>query len=117
MNENTREGLEDEVREYVQLRMDAFKLKCIDHVSTLIGLFFSYAVVLFFLGLAFLSFLVLILLALAGWMGWLVVLAMAGAGMAVAAFAVYLCRKRLFADAMVGVLCQMFFENKKGDDD
>lgn len=114
MNEEdkNRSVLEDDVQEYVQLRLDAFKLKCVDHLSTLLGQLISIAVVLFFAGLAFLAFLMLLLLTFAGFMGWYVVLAIAGVCLALLALLVYVCRKQLFRSLLVETLCQMFFEKE-----
>lgn len=115
---NRAEQLVDQVTDYVNLRIDAFKLAMVENLSTLSGNMLGVVIFLLLALMALLLLTVAATYALGLWIGSMVgaMLIMAALYL-IAGLVVLLNRQRLFTDQMVRMFSRMFFERNDNPED
>lgn len=106
------DNLAEDVREYMNLRMNSVKFQLVEHLSQMSGDILSYLIFFFFFFVAFLFFLFALMIFLAQYIGLLLSALTIGCVMLVIALIVFANRKQLFADMFVSRFCKMFFPEK-----
>lgn len=109
-DENIKDRLTSEVTDYVNLKVDAFKLSMVENLSTTLSSTFGVMVVALLALLAMLFFaaaITVLLSMLIGSMLWALVIM--GAVLLIAAGVVYVLRDRLIINSLIRMFSRMFF--------
>lgn len=101
--------LADDVQEYIDLRIDSIKLYIVQVFASFISDMLSRVVLFVFLLLSLVFMLMALIFLLAPLIGWVWSTCVIVILLLLMAFFVYLARKSLFANMMIGRLCKMFF--------
>lgn len=108
--------LEEDVTEYVQMRVDGLKLSIVDHLSSLFGNGIALTIAIVICSVALSLFSVVFVLLLSAWLGSLLLGALIlGCIYVIAAMVVWIMRKKI-VDVMVGVFARMMFSTSKEDE-
>lgn len=118
MEKQTKIGrLVDDAKEYVDLRIDSFKLQMVESMSTLFSKGIGFVLMVLMMALALIMFTVALTLLLAQWIGSVIwALVIMGTLLCLAATLIYLLRDRLFGDSMVAMFSKMFFSPDQNSD-
>ena len=116
------EQIVKELKTYVNLKIDAFKLTAVEQLSLLFSRGLSVVVAILMIGMALLMFTVAVTLLLGEWIGsvlWAVVIM--GLLFTLCGLMLFARREHLFSDSMVRMFSRMFFserfENNEKDDE
>lgn len=111
MEKQTKFGrLFDDGKEYVDLRIDTFKLQMVESLSTLFSKGIGFILMVLMVALGAIMFTVALTLLLASWIGSLIwSLVIMGTALCLVAVLIYLRRDTLFGDSMVAMFSKMFF--------
>lgn len=101
--------LADDVQEYINLRVDSVKLYVVQVLSSFLSDMLSRIVLFVFLFLSLVFMLIALMFLLAPLIGWVWSACVIVILLLLMAFSVYLGRKSLFTNMMIGRLCKMFF--------
>lgn len=101
--------LADDVQEYIDLRIDSIKLYVVQVLASFISDMLSRVVLFVFLFLSLVFMLIALMFLLAPLIGRVWSACVIVILLLLMAFFVYLGRKSLFANMMIGRLCKMFF--------
>lgn len=101
--------LADDVQEYIDLRIDSIKLYVVQVLASFISDMLSRVVLFVFLFLSLVFMLIALMFLLAPLIGRVWSACVIVILLLLMAFFVYLGRKSLFADMMIGRLCKIFF--------
>ena len=113
-SEPNKDDLTSEVKEYLEMRVDRFKLRAVDNLSTLFNKILVVGIILILAGIAF-AFLAA---AFSRWVGAqlnspLLGAVITGSIFLFLALMLFLKRNTLFTDSMVKMFIKLFFENEK----
>lgn len=110
---NTVEQTVADMSDYVQLRVDKFKLRLLDNLATFFNSVFSVIILIILVSFAVLFIAAAVTWALALLVGLLYAFLIMAAVFVIAAVVVYIYRKNLLADQIVRLLSKLIFEKDK----
>ncbi len=107
-----------DVYHYVNLRLNEFKLRTIDGLSSFLSLLFSALVCILLLNIALLFIFGAVAVWISVWIGSLPwALLITGGFFLLLALLLFVFRRKLITDRFVSALVQLFFEEKDNDDE
>ncbi len=107
-----------DVYRYVNLRLNEFKLRTIDGLSSFLSLLFSALVCILLLNIALLFIFGAVAVWISVWIGSLPwALLITGGFFLLLALLLFVFRRKLITDRFVSALVQLFFEEKDNDDE
>lgn len=110
---NTVEQTVADMSDYVQLRVDKFKLRLLDNLATFFNSVFSVIILIILVSFAVLFIAAAVTWALALLVGLLYAFLIMVAVFVIAAILVYIYRKNLLSDQIVRLLSKLIFEKDK----
>ncbi len=112
------EQLLSDIYRYVNLRLNEFKLRTIDGLSSFLSLLFSALICILLLNIALLFVFGAVAVWISAWIGSLPwALLITGGFFLLLTLLVFVLRRQLITDRFVSALAQLFFEEKEDDDE
>ena len=118
MEKQTKVGrLVDDAKEYVDLRIDSFKLQMVESLSTLFSKGIGFVLMILLVALGLIMFTVALTLLLAQLIGSVIwALVIMGTLLCLVAVLIYLRRDAMFGNSMVAMFSNMFFPTDQNSD-
>lgn len=108
----------DDIKYYIDLRVQRVKLAVVEHLSTLFSKAISFVLMILFAMLALLTLTGALIAALSTWLNSIIwAFVIVGGVYVILAIVMYAMREKMFAGSMVKMFSKMFFQDKGFDTD